>query len=37
MKKIRNRKMAKNKFTKKFTNTRLKKYLCNYFAINPKK
>lgn len=29
-------KMAKNKFTKKFTNTRLKKYLCDYFTINPK-
>ena len=28
--------MAKNKFTKKFTNTRLKKYLCDYFTINPK-
>ena len=29
-------KMARNKFTKKFTNTRLKKYLCDYFTINPK-
>ena len=28
--------MVKNKFTKKFTNTRLKNYLCDYFTINPK-
>ena len=33
--KLEYRKMAENKFTKKFTNTRLKKYLCNYFTINP--
>ena len=29
-------KMTKKKFTKKFTNTRLKNYLCDYFTINPK-
>ena len=29
-------KMAKNKFTKKFTNVQVKKYLCDYFTINPK-
>lgn len=28
--------MAKNKFTKKFTNVQVKKYLCDYFTINPK-
>ena len=26
----------KNKFTKKFTNVQVKKYLCDYFTINPK-
>ena len=34
--KLEYRKMAENKFTKRFTNTRLKKYLCDYFTINPK-
>lgn len=34
--KLKYKRMAENKFTKKFTNTRLKKYLCDYFTINPK-